>query len=1227
MYISKKHRFLYVVISLLSLQFNELQATDRFVTSNSQLTSAISAAQPGDNIILKNGTWSNAAITFSSNGTAAALITMRAETPGGVTFSGASTLTITGKYLVVAGFRWTNGNIDANIVTIQGSYNRVTQCAMINYNAGKKWIVLDGFKLRVDHNRFEGKNTADPTMQIEVKDKTADYHLVDHNHFAQRPSLGANGGETIRAGYSGQMDNISRTIFEYNLFEECDGENEIISNKSCENLYRFNTIRKSQGQFCFRHGDRNVVYSNFFLGEGKSGTGGVRVIGSKNYIINNYFSGLDAENSTGDAVIILQKGQSYASGEVRFNPQIDSCVIAYNTIVGNISGKALDLNNGGRPLSPLNVVVANNLISSTLSNVANSLTGTEDWRGNIFSGPLGVTNPGGIAVRNPGLTANSWKLLSNSLSIDSGKGGWGGIRGIAGLDVDMSVAYDIDGQPRTSKKDVGCDEAVSGTATNRPLTTADVGPEYLGGPASDIATADSAPAAAVAGPNTPVGINGQLKVIGLKLCNQYNKPIQLRGMSTHGLQWYGWQQFLNDGNLDTLASWGADVIRISMYVQDGGYQDFPDKFTTMVNTLIDEASERGMYAVVDFHQLKPGDPNYNLARAKKFFTDIATRNKNKNNILYDICNEPNGVSWATIKSYADQIIPLIRAIDNDAPILIGTHAWSSMGISDGRSAQDIVSNPLNYTNIMYNFHFYAKDHRDQYLNELSWAADRLPVFVTEFGTQEASGENANDFVMAQKYIDMMRQKKISWVNWNYSNDWRSGAVWKESVGANGPWTVANLKEAGVWIRSKIMSPADDFPTGDTSTPACVPVSASSHDGNVPANAIDNDLNTRWSATGNNEWIQFCLGTAASVSGVDIAFFKGNERRSLFDVLAGNDGINWTTVASGLQSSGTSLNLESFTFTPITAKYIRIVGHGNNVNAWNSYAEVVVKTGGGTSTQVVLPARADAYVRNGASYADIAHGVTDSAKLVLKKNPTTTAGNDRLVYLSFDLNSVAGTVSNATLKIYGRLSDNRSTNIPVGVYPVANTSWTENSITWNNKPAAGTAALKSATVTDSIARYYTWDISGYVQAEKAAGRNIISLLVQADGASTPVMNFESAESGSNAPQLVVTATAPSLLARQAAVPVADQPAEKLTVLQVYPNPSPEHFTISFSLKSAGFTTLAVYDMTGKVAATLVEGNLPAGSHTRSLSGATLPTGTYLVKLVHSGKVTVKKIQKM
>ncbi|WHT22983.1 cellulase family glycosylhydrolase [Crossiella sp. CA-258035] len=313
-----------------------------------------------------------------------------------------------------------------------------------------------------------------------------------------------------------------------------------------------------------------------------------------------------------------------------------------------------------------------------------------------------------------------------------------------------------------------------------------------------------------AGGGRPADINGQLHVCGVKLCNQYGKPIQLRGMSTHGIQWYS--QCVKTASLDALATdWGGDILRIAMYIQEGGYQTDPRKFTDMVHGYIEEATKRGMYALVDWHQLTPGDPNANTALAKTFFTEIAQRHKDKTNIIYDIANEPNGVAWSRIKTYAEELIPVIRAQDPDGVVFVGTHGWGSLGVSDGRNERDVIDNPIRATNFMYTFHFYAASHKDEYFNTLQRAASQIPIFITEFGTQTSSGDGGNDFTMSARYLDFLAANKIGWTNWNFSDDSRSGAVFKPGTCAGSNFTGTGvLKPAGAWIRDRMRTP-DEFP--------------------------------------------------------------------------------------------------------------------------------------------------------------------------------------------------------------------------------------------------------------------------------------------------------------------------------------------------------------------------------------------------------------------------------
>jgi endoglucanase len=313
------------------------------------------------------------------------------------------------------------------------------------------------------------------------------------------------------------------------------------------------------------------------------------------------------------------------------------------------------------------------------------------------------------------------------------------------------------------------------------------------------------------GTGTPVDINGQLHVCGVNLCNQYNRPIQLRGMSTHGIQWFS--KCYNNASLDALAKdWKSDLLRIAMYVQESGYETDPAGFTSRVNSYVDMAEARGMYALIDFHTLTPGDPNYNIDRAKTFFASVAARNAAKKNVIYEIANEPNGVSWTAIKSYAEQVIPVIRAADPDAVVIVGTRGWSSLGVSDGSNETEVVNNPVRATNIMYAFHFYAASHKDNYRATVSRAATQLPLFVTEFGTVSATGGGAMDRASSVAWLDLLDQLKISYANWTYSDANESSAAFKPGTCNGSDYSSSGvLTESGALLKSRISTP-DTFPT-------------------------------------------------------------------------------------------------------------------------------------------------------------------------------------------------------------------------------------------------------------------------------------------------------------------------------------------------------------------------------------------------------------------------------
>lgn len=305
---------------------------------------------------------------------------------------------------------------------------------------------------------------------------------------------------------------------------------------------------------------------------------------------------------------------------------------------------------------------------------------------------------------------------------------------------------------------------------------------------------------------TPVERHGQLQVLGTDLCDEHGDPVQLRGMSTHGLQWFGWGDCVTEDSLDALAQdWQSDLCRIAMYVQSGGYETDPEGFTAEVNRIVEEATDRGLYAIVDFHILDPGNPMDNLGNAKQFFDDVAAAHADKDNVIFEICNEPNGVDWQTIKDYAEAVIPVIRGHDPESPIVVGTRGWSSLGFADigPDGPREIIDNPVQGDNILYAYHFYAATHGQWERDHLDQAADELPIFVTECGSMEATGDGPSDFQSSEAFMDVMAQNNISWAFWSYSDDWRTSGIWEEGTSGSGPWTVDNLTETGQWIRKQI----------------------------------------------------------------------------------------------------------------------------------------------------------------------------------------------------------------------------------------------------------------------------------------------------------------------------------------------------------------------------------------------------------------------------------------
>ena len=290
---------------------------------------------------------------------------------------------------------------------------------------------------------------------------------------------------------------------------------------------------------------------------------------------------------------------------------------------------------------------------------------------------------------------------------------------------------------------------------------------------------------------------GALQVIGTSLCDGAGNPVQLRGVSTHGLAWY--PDYVNETLFQELHElWNVNVVRLAMYTAEyGGYCTGGDKgqLKQLIRDGVEYASNQNMYVIIDWHILSDGDPNTYKEEAKNFFGEMSAEFADRENVLYEICNEPNGgTSWSRVKEYANEIIPVIRENDLDAVILVGTPNWSQY--VDQAAADPITE----WDNIMYTLHFYAATHKDSLRQTMAAAVDGgLPVFVSEFSICDASGNGGIDEAQAEAWVEIMNRYGISYVAWSLSNKNETSALIKSSCNKTSGLFEDDLSGTGKWL--------------------------------------------------------------------------------------------------------------------------------------------------------------------------------------------------------------------------------------------------------------------------------------------------------------------------------------------------------------------------------------------------------------------------------------------
>lgn len=323
---------------------------------------------------------------------------------------------------------------------------------------------------------------------------------------------------------------------------------------------------------------------------------------------------------------------------------------------------------------------------------------------------------------------------------------------------------------------------------------------------------------------TPVGKHGKLSVASVSnysaptIVDESGKAVQLHGASTHGIQWFS--QYVNEDAFHSLRDeWGIDTVRLAVYPKEGGYLDGSQaSMDATIQKGVEAAKDLGMYIIIDWHVLSY-NPNNTIDGAKTFFAKYAAKYKDYDNVIFEICNEPTSTSWydgssTDLYTYCKTVSSVIRNAGSDAIILCGTNNWS-------QSIDEVSKKPLSndgFTNIMYTLHFYAATHYDSIKNNLKTAvASGTPVFVSEFGICDASGNGGYDIDNANSWISLLTSNNISFCCWALSNKGESASYLKSSCSKTSGWTSSDLATTGIWLVNTCRSLEGNSSSGSSSS--------------------------------------------------------------------------------------------------------------------------------------------------------------------------------------------------------------------------------------------------------------------------------------------------------------------------------------------------------------------------------------------------------------------------
>lgn len=330
-----KNLGLIAILAIASSVISSCENGSGKVRTIEEFNQAVKAAKPGSEIVMANGVWNDVELVLKATGTENEKVLLRAETPGEVIISGQSNLSFSGEHIEISGLVFKNGYTPTSeVISFKtgqdelANNSRVTNCVIDNFTNperfdGDTWVAIYGKNNQFDHNTLIGKGNTGVTLAVKLttEESRENNHIIEYNYFGPRQVLGSNGGETLRIGTSHYSRTYSNTIVSNNFFDRVNGEHEIISNKSCGNKFRNNVFYESQGTLTMRHGHHTLVENNYFLGNRKPNTGGIRIINEYQTVRNNYLAGLTGHRFRGALVIMNGVPNSPIN---RYNQVVDS---------------------------------------------------------------------------------------------------------------------------------------------------------------------------------------------------------------------------------------------------------------------------------------------------------------------------------------------------------------------------------------------------------------------------------------------------------------------------------------------------------------------------------------------------------------------------------------------------------------------------------------------------------------------------------------------------------------------------------------------------------------------------------------------------------------------------------------------------------------------------------------------------------------------------------------